>query len=46
VYGEPFMRATAYPYHEVEWEGKMIQEMDTDASVALLCLDVVKGEEE
>lgn len=46
VYGEPFMRATAYPYHGVEWEGKMIQELDTDASVALLCLDVVKGEEE
>lgn len=46
VYGEPFMRATAYPMHEVEWEGKMIQEVDTNAGVALLCLDVVKGEEE
>jgi hypothetical protein len=46
VYGEPFMRATAYPYHKVEHEGRMFEEMDTDASVALLCLDVVKGEEE
>lgn len=46
VYGEPFMRATAYPYRNVEWDGKTIQEMDTDGSVALLCLDVVKGEEE
>ena len=46
VYGEPFMRATAYPYRNVEWNGQTIQEMDTDGSVALLCLDVVKGEEE
>lgn len=46
VYGEPFMRATAYPYRNVEWDGKTIQEMDTDGSVALFCLDVVKGEEE
>jgi len=46
VYGEPFMRATAYPYHNVEWQGKTIQEMDTDASVSLLCVGVIKGEEE
>ena len=46
VYGEPFMRATAYPYHSVEWEGKMIQEMDTDGSLELMCVGVVKREEE
>jgi hypothetical protein len=46
VYGEPCMRATAYPYHMVEHEGRMFQEMNTDASVALLCLEVTKGEEE
>lgn len=46
VYGEPFMRATAYQYHTVEYNGILVAEIDTDSSVALLCLDVVKGEEE
>lgn len=46
VYGEPYMRATAYPYHEVEHEGRLFEEMNTDASVALLCLEVVVKEEE
>ena len=45
VYGEPYMRATAYPYHNVEHEGKMIEEMNTDASVSLLCLEIKKVEE-
>jgi len=46
VYGEPYMRATAYPYHKVEHDGRLFEEMDTDASVALLCLEVVVKEEE
>lgn len=46
VWGEPYMRATAYPYHKVEHDGKVFEEMNTDASVALLCLEVVMKEEE
>jgi len=45
VYGEPYMRATAYPYHNVEHEGRMFEEMNTDASVSLLCLEIKKVEE-
>lgn len=46
VYGEPHMRATAYPFRKYEHDGKLIEEIDTDAGVALLCLEVKKGEEE
>jgi TPP-dependent 2-oxoacid decarboxylase len=46
VYGEPFMRATAYPFHTYEHNGETITEIDTKAGVALLCVGVVKNEAE
>lgn len=43
VYGEPYMRGTAYQYHTVEHNGILVAEIDTDSSVALFCLEVNKG---
>ena len=46
VYGEPYMRGTAYPVRSYEHEGQTVTEMDTSAGVALFCLNVNKVTEE